>query len=92
MSHHEKSEILLGLPTEMVSAFDRIAAILGRDRSGVMQQALADYLVQAGADVLNDANGLDELDRGESTDLDDVLETARAIVDAAEARRGTRVG
>ncbi|MGO4566076.1 hypothetical protein AB4Z52_13595 [Rhizobium sp. 2YAF20] len=35
------------------------------------------------AEVLLDAQGLDELDRGESVDLEDVLEEARTIVSAA---------
>ena len=34
------------------------------------------------------AQGLAELDRGESIDLDDVLRKARAIVSAAERRQG----
>ncbi|WP_111562681.1 hypothetical protein [Rhizobium sp.] len=42
-------------------------------------------LVDASDDI---AQGLAELDRGESTDLDDVLRKARAIVDAAERRYG----
>jgi hypothetical protein len=42
-------------------------------------------LVDAFDDI---AQGLAELDRGESTDLHDVLRKARAIVDAAERRQG----
>ncbi|MBO9126143.1 MULTISPECIES: hypothetical protein [unclassified Rhizobium] len=42
-------------------------------------------LVEAFDDI---AQGLAELDRGESTDLDEVLEKARAIVVAAERRHG----
>ena len=83
---------MLWLPTEVVSAFDDIAAMLGLNRRVVMQQALKDYLVREGADVLNDARGLGELDHGESVHFDDVLVKAPAIVDAAESRSGTRVG
>ncbi len=92
MSNSEKSQVSLRLPIPLVSEFDRIAAILERDRTWVMQKALSRYLAAEGAEILQDAQGLDELDRGESVDLDDVLDKARAIVDAAEYRRGKRVG
>ncbi|CAN7738277.1 transcriptional regulator [Rhizobium leguminosarum] len=88
----EKSQVSLRLPTSLVSQFDRIAAILERDRTWVMQKALSQYLAIEGAEILADAQGLDELDRGDSVDLEDVLEKARAIVDAAENRRRMRVG
>ncbi|XKM38491.1 CopG family ribbon-helix-helix protein (plasmid) [Rhizobium ruizarguesonis] len=92
MLNSEKSQVSLRLPTSLVSEFDRIAAILERDRTWVMQKALSQYLAIEGAEILADAQGLDELDRGDSVDLEDVLEKARAIVDAAENRRRMRVG
>ena len=92
MSQPETTEILLELPTDMVAAVDRIASILGGDRFFVLQQAVGAYLDHQGADLLDEAQGLDELDRGESVDLDDTLAKARAIVEAAESRRGTRFG
>ncbi|MGO7176109.1 CopG family ribbon-helix-helix protein [Rhizobium ruizarguesonis] len=92
MLNSEKSQVSLRLPTSLVSQFDRIAAILERDRTWVMQKALSQYLAIEGAEILADAQGLDELDRGDSVDLEDVLEKARAIVDAAEYRRRMRVG
>ncbi len=51
-----------------------------------MRKALEQYLANEGNDILRDAEGIAELDRGESVDLDDVLQKARAIVDAAEHR------
>ncbi|EJT01053.1 hypothetical protein RCCGE510_32236 (plasmid) [Rhizobium sp. CCGE 510] len=57
-----------------------------------MQKALSQYLATEGAEILADAQGLDELDRGDTVDLEDVLEKTRAIVDAAEYRRRMRVG
>ena len=92
MLHSEKSQVSLRLPAQLVSEFDRIAAILERDRTWVMQKALARYLAGEGAEILREAEGLEELDRGESVDLDEVLEKARTIVEAAEYRRGTRAG
>lgn len=57
-----------------------------------MQRALSQYLEGEGADLREAANSLAQLDRGEGTDLDDVLEKAESIVAAAEARRAARVG
>lgn len=91
MPNNEKSQISLRLPTGTVEAFDRIAQVLDRDRTWVMVKALNQYLADEGAELLRDAHGLDELDRGESVDLDDVLEKARMIVEASESRR-RRVG
>ncbi|MFS8145981.1 CopG family ribbon-helix-helix protein [Rhizobium sp. BR 249] len=91
MPNNEKSQISLRLPTATVEAFDRIAQVLDRDRTWVMVKALNQYLADEGAELLRDAHGLDELDRGESVDLDDVLEKARMIVEASESRR-RRVG
>ncbi len=82
----EKSQVSLRLPTDLVTTYDLIAEILERDRSWVMHKALKQYLENEGSDVLRDAQGLDELDRGESADLDDVLEKARMIVAAADRR------
>lgn len=92
MLQNEKSQVSLRLPTPLVAEFDRIAAALDRDRTWVMQKALSQYLAGEGAEILRDAQGIDELDRGESVDLDEVLEKARTIVDAAELRRGAKVG
>ncbi|WP_244619167.1 CopG family ribbon-helix-helix protein [Rhizobium sp. 18055] len=79
------------MSTDLVATFDHIAQVLDRDRSWVMQKALKQYIEHEGIDILRDAQGLDELDRGEGVDLDDVLEKARMIVDAAE-RRQRRAG
>ncbi|BCB22406.1 ribbon-helix-helix protein, CopG family [Bosea sp. ANAM02] len=92
MLQNEKSQVSLRLPTPLVAEFDRIAATLDRDRTWVMQKALSQYLAGEGTEIIQDAQGIDELDRGESVDLEDVLEKARTIVDAAEYRRGKRAG
>ncbi|AKI03421.1 putative transcriptional regulator (plasmid) [Hoeflea sp. IMCC20628] len=92
MLNNEKTQVSLRLPTPLVAEFDQIAALLDRDRTWVMQKALGQYLADEGAEVLRDAQGIEELDRGESVDLEDVLEKARTIVAAAEYRLGQRVG
>jgi predicted transcriptional regulator len=92
MLNNERTQVSLRLPSHLVAKFDEIAGVLDRDRTWVMQKALNQYLVGEGADVLRDSQGIAELDRGESVDLEDVLDKARTIVDAAEYRRGQRVG
>lgn len=92
MKKHEKMQVSLRLPTALVGEFDRLADILDRDRTWVMQKALASYLASEGAEILADATGLEELDRGQSADLDDVLEKARKLVAAADGRRALRAG
>jgi predicted transcriptional regulator len=92
MSTNEKSQVSLRLPAALVADFDRIAGVLDRDRTWVMQKALSQYLAGDGAEILRDAEGLEELDRGDSVSLEDVLEKARTIVDAAEYRRDKRAG
>lgn len=92
MTKQEKIQVSLRLPALLVGEFDRLADILDRDRTWVMQKALVSYLVSEGAEILADATGLEELDRGESVDLDDVLEKARKLVAAADRRRALRAG
>jgi predicted transcriptional regulator len=92
MLHNDKAQVSLRLQASLVAEFDRIATLLERDRTWVMQKALSQYLANEGAEILRDAQGLDELDRGESVDLEDVLEKARTIVNAAEYRHGKRAG
>jgi predicted transcriptional regulator len=92
MLPNEKSQVSLRLPTSLITEFDRIASILERDRTWVMQKALSQYLAGEGSEILRDAQGLNQLDRGESVDLENVLEKARTIIDAAEYRRGKLVG
>ena len=92
MLNNEKTQVSLRLPSPLVAKFDEIARLLDRDRTWVMQKALGQYLAGEGADVLRDAQGITELDRGESVDLEDVLDKARTIVAAAEYRRNQRAG
>jgi predicted transcriptional regulator len=87
MADHSKTHVSLMLPSATVAGFDRLAEALGQDAADVMRQALEQYLANTGAEALADAQGLNELDRGDSVELDDVLEKAQLIVDAAELRR-----
>lgn len=86
MTNVEKTQISLRLPLEIVSKFDRIAEILERDRTWVMHRAMTQFLAAEGAEIIEDAEGLSDLDEGRKVDIGDVLEKARHIVDAAENR------
>jgi predicted transcriptional regulator len=92
MAAHDKLHVSLNLPADLVTRFDRIAALLTRDRAWVMSRALTQYLNLEGANLLEDAEGFAELDAGRGVDIDDVLEGAEAIIAAAEVRRASRAG
>lgn len=88
----ETSIVPLSLPSEMIERIDQLAAVVERDRSWIMQRALETYLVEEGADLLEDAAGLAELEQGQFSELDEVLKKASAIIDRAEARKARRAG
>lgn len=85
-----KTQLSVRIPAEMVESFDQIAASLERDRSWVLLRALKRYLDTEGADVLRDAAGIAELDRGEGHDFDEVMAEGEAIIAQAEARRARK--
>src|SRR5690242_21731915 len=65
--------VSLRVPTELLEDIDRIAQTLDRPRSWVMLRALRACLEAEGAEVIEDAAALAELDRGEGIPADDVL-------------------
>jgi predicted transcriptional regulator len=91
MTAQDKTQVSLRLQSQLVAEFDKVAHLLDRDRTWVMQRALSRYLQTEGAELIAEAEGLVQLDRGEGADLDDVLEKAEAIISAAERRRNVRV-
>lgn len=86
-----KSQISLRLPAELVGKFDKIAEYLERDRTWVVLQALERYFEdgEEGADLLDEAEGFAELERGEKVALDDVIEDALTRIGAAERKRAS---
>jgi len=86
MSDNARAQISLRVPSDMLADFDRIAAAMERDRSWVILRAMKTYLEGDGADVLEEIEGLADLDRGESHDLDDVLAEAEAMIAATKAK------
>jgi predicted transcriptional regulator len=83
-----KAQISLRLPASMLDSFERIATAMERDRSWVIVRALRLYLEGEGGDVLQEAEGLESLSRGEGVDLESVEAEAEAII--AQARSGQR--
>lgn len=89
MAYQDESQIVLRLPADVVKQIDRIADYTKRDRSAVVLQVLQSYLSAEGADLLDEAEGIAELDRGEGIALDTVLTEARRIVAAAGKKRAS---
>jgi predicted transcriptional regulator len=82
--------VSLRVPHDVVAAFDRIAAALERPRSWVMLRALRQYLDDEGAEVLEDAESIAELDRGESGPFEEAIQRVKEIIKNAEAKRGNK--
>ena len=80
----EKLQISLRAPAATVEAFDRIARALDRDRSWVMLQAFSAYLRGEGGHILEEAEGIAELERGESVDFDEAMDEIDKIISDAE--------
>ncbi len=72
--------ITLRLPLDVLDAFERIAKTSDRTRSWVMVRAMRLYLAGEGAEILNVAAGLEQLDSGQSEDMDDVIAQLEQIV------------
>lgn len=89
MAHQDDSKIMLQLPEDVVKQIDRIADYTERDRSAVVLQALQSFMTDEGADLLDEAEGLAELDRGEGIPLETVLAEARLIVAAGGEKRAS---
>ena len=80
--------VSLIVPSDMVEAFDKLAAALERPREWVMLRALREYLEDGeGREIAEDTESLAELDRGEYVPADDLHEKLAKIIERAEQRR-----
>ena len=68
-----KVQLSVSLPASTVAAFDIIARALDRDRTWVMLEAFSAYLKGEGRHILEEAEGIAELERGESVDFDEAM-------------------
>jgi predicted transcriptional regulator len=79
--------ISLRMPADVVERLDKIAAILERPRSWVMLRAIRQYLADEGQEVLDVQEGIEEAERGEVVDFDEVMAGLDEIIAGAEAKR-----
>ena len=82
--HPALSHVSLRVPSDLIEAFDRIAAALERPRSWVMVRALRQYLDDEGAEITEDTESLAELDRGETVSSEDLRRRVDEIIGRAE--------
>jgi predicted transcriptional regulator len=78
--------VSLRVPSDVIQAFDKLAAMLDRPRSWVMLRALRQYLEDEGAELIEDAESLAELDRGESVPFEVSIREVREIIRRAEKK------
>ena len=86
--HRVLSHVSLRVPSDLIEAFDRLAAALDRPRSWVMLRALRQYLEEGeGAEIVEDTESLAELDRGETVSSEEMHRRVEEIIArAAKAR------
>jgi predicted transcriptional regulator len=85
--HAVLSHVSLRVPSDLIEAFDRLAAALDRPRSWVMVRALRQYLDDEGAEIIEDTESLAELDRGEIVSSEDLRRRLGEIIGRAEKAR-----
>jgi predicted transcriptional regulator len=78
------THVPLRVPGDLIRAFDKLAAMLERPRSWVMLRALRQYLEDEGAELIEAAESLAELDRGEIVSGEDVQRQVGQIIVGAE--------
>jgi predicted transcriptional regulator len=84
--HRVLSHVSLRVPSDLIEAFDQLAAALDRPRSWVMVRALRQYLEEGeGAEIAEDTESLAELDRGEIVPFEESMRRVREIIASAEA-------
>ena len=84
--HRVLSHVSLRVPSDLIEAFDRLAAALDRPRSWVMVRALRQYLDEGeGAEIAEDTESLAELDRGEIVSFEESMRRVREIIASVEA-------
>jgi predicted transcriptional regulator len=86
--HAVLSHVSLRVPSDLIEAFDKLAAALDRSRSWVMVRALHQYLEEGeGAEIAEDTESLAELDRGEIVSSEDLRRRVEEIIGRAEKAR-----
>ena len=72
--------ITIRLPVDILAEIETIAQTTERSRSWIIVRALKSYLQNEGADILAYRQGMQDIENGNVSDLDDVLEDLERIV------------
>jgi predicted transcriptional regulator len=75
---------------DVVERLDKVAAILERPRSWVILRAIRQYLADEGQEVLDVQEGIEEAERGEVVDFDEVMAGLDEIIAQAEVKRAAK--
>ena len=78
------------LPADVVETLDKVAAILERPRSWVVLRAIRQYLAYEGQEMLDVRQGIEEAERGEVVDFDEVMAGLDEIIAQAEVKRAAK--
>ncbi len=68
--------VALRIPRDILAEIERIAEITERSRSWVMVRAMKAYLAAEGRDIIDAAEGREQIARGEAYGLDELLNQA----------------
>ena len=78
------------VPADLMEGLDKVAAILERPRSWVILRAIRQYLADEGQELLDVQEGIEEADRGEVIDFDEVMAELDEIIAQAEDKRAAK--
>jgi predicted transcriptional regulator len=82
--------VSIRVPADVVERLDKVAAILERPRSWVILRAIRQYLADEGQEVLDVQEGIEEAERGEVVDFDEVMAGLDKIIAQAEVKRAAK--
>ena len=82
--------ISIRVPADVIATLDKVAAILERPRSWVILRAIRQYLADEGQEVFDVQEGIEEAERGEVVDFDEVMAGLDEIIAQAEAKRAAK--
>jgi predicted transcriptional regulator len=77
--------LTMRIPTDVLTEIEEIAGICNRTRSWVFVRALKSYLATEGKEIRDIAKAKREIEAGEGTDLDDIIDEVDAIAKGAAA-------
>jgi predicted transcriptional regulator len=77
--------LTMRLPEDVLAEIEEIAGICNRTRSWVFVRALKSYLATEGKEIRDIAKAKREIEAGEGSDLDDLIDEVDAIAKGAAA-------